>query len=140
MRLVYGKTNRMWLPRLLLIIDDAVAIFVVTFLGLQFHQADAGLWERLPFTFVPFYATWLLAAAALQLYDPQRAKDFRQLWRVPVAAAVVTLPAAALRSVWLGTPVAPIFVVVMGLAIAIGLLISRSIYIFSFGRYWQQHG
>jgi Na+/H+ antiporter NhaA len=94
----------------------------------------------LPFTFTPFYLTWVLAAAALQLYNPSRAGDWTQLWRVPLAAAIAALPAAALRSFWLGTPLVPIFVLVMGLAIAMGLLISRSLYILSFGRLWRQHG
>ncbi|HEX9597733.1 MAG TPA: DUF3054 family protein [Anaerolineales bacterium] len=125
---------------IVLLIDDAIAILVVTLIGLGFHQMEAVLWDRLPFTFFPFYLAWVLAAAALQLYSPARAGDWAQLWRVPIAAAIATLPAAALRSLWLATPLVPAFVLVMGLAIAVGLLVSRGLYILSFGSRWRQHG
>lgn len=126
-------------PALLLLVDDAVSIFIVTFLGISFHQMDAILWERLPFTFIPFYVCWLIAAAALQLYQPQTAGDWKQIWRVPAAAAIAALPGAALRSLWLATPLVPIFVLVMGAALAVVLLISRSIYIFAFGSRYGRH-
>lgn len=125
---------------ILLLVDDAIAILVVTMIGLGFHQMDALLWNRLPFTLIPFYSAWVLAAAALQLYNPARAGDWRQLWRVAPAAFVAALPAAALRSWWLGTPMVPVFVLVMGLAVTAGLLISRGLYILSLGRLWRQHG
>ena len=130
----------MFFVGILLLIDDAVAIFVVTMIGLGFHQMEAVLWDRVPFTFIPFYATWVLAAAALQLYNPARAGDWTQLWRVPLAAAIAALPATALRALWLGTPLVPVFVLVMGLAVFLGLLISRGLYIISFGRLWRQNG
>lgn len=125
---------------ILLLVDDAIAILVVTMIGLGFHQMGAVLWDRLSFTFVPFYGAWVLAAAALQLYSPARAGDWRQLWRVAAAAVVAALPAAALRSLWLGTPLVPVFVLVMGLAMTAGLFISRGLYILSLGRLWRQNG
>lgn len=128
------------LPSVLLLIDDAVAILIVTMLGLRFHQIDAVMWERLPFTFFPFFLTWLLAAAALKLYQPQTAGQWAQLWRVPLAAGIAALPAAALRALWLGTPLVPGFVFVMGGAVALGLLISRSFYVLTLGSRWRQHG
>lgn len=130
----------MWLPYFLLLTDDAIAILAVTWLGLRFHQTDALLFERLPFTFLPFYAAWLLAAFLLELYKPDRAGNWAYLWRVPLAAAFAAFLGAPLRSLWLGTPLQPIFILVMGLAIAIGLLISRSIYILAFGKRWLSRG
>src|SRR3989304_7946437 len=102
------------LPSVLLLIDDAVAILIVTMLGLRFHQIDAVLWERLPFTFFPFFLTWLLAAAALKLYQPQTAGQWAQLWRVPLVAGIAALPAAALRALWLGKALGPRFLFFMG--------------------------
>ena len=128
------------LPSVLLLIDDAVAILIVTMLGLRFHQIDAVLWERLPFTFFPYFLTWLLAAAALKLYQPQTAGQWTQLWRVPLAAGIAALPAAALRALWLGTPLVPLFALIMGGAIALGLLVSRSFYVLAMGSRWRQHG
>jgi len=128
------------LPSVLLLIDDAVAILIVTLLGLRFHQIDAVLGERLPFTFIPFYLIWVLAAAALKLYQPQIAGQWAQLWRVPVGAAIAVLPAAALRALWLGTPLVPLFALIMGGAIALGLLVSRSFYVLAMGSRWRQNG
>lgn len=130
----------MSLPAILLLVDDAVSIFLVTFLGIGFHQMGALFWERLPYTFIPFYICWVIAAGALQLYQTQTSGQCKQFWRVPVAAAIAALPAAALRALWLGTPLVPIFVVVMGAALALVLLVSRSIYIFAFGSRYRQHG
>jgi len=123
-----------------LLIDDAIAILVVTLLGLGFHQPDAVFWDRLASTFIPFYVSWVPAAAALQLYNPGRSGDWAQLWRVPAAVAIAAMPATTLRSLWLGTPLVPVFVLVMGLAVAIGLLVSRGLYILSYGSRWRQHG
>lgn len=128
------------IPAILLIIDDAVSIFLLTLLGISFHQMGAIAWERLPYTFIPFYVCWLIAASALQMYQTEVSGQWKQLWRVPAAAAIAALPAAALRSLWLGTPLAPIFVLVMGAALALVLLVSRSIYIFAFGSRYRQHG
>lgn len=132
------------MPRLaftfILLIDDAVTIFIVTFLGLQFHQMDALAMERIPFTFLPFYLAWVAFAAALQLYSPARAQRWTELWRVPLAAALVALPGAFVRSLWLGTSLVPVFVIVMGLAITLGLLASRSIFILAMGGRWQSNG
>ncbi len=130
----------MFFVSILLLIDDAIAILVVTLIGLGFHQMEAVIWDRLAFTFIPSYFIWVLAAAALQLYNPARVGDWTQLWRVPLAAAIAALPAAVLRSLWQGTPLVPVFVLVMGLAISVGLLISRGLYILSFGRNWRQYG
>lgn len=124
----------------ILLLLDGVSILLVTILGISFHQMDALLLERLPFTFVPFYLCWVLVAALLQLYQTQASGQWRQLWRVPVAAAITALPAAALRSLWLGTPLAPIFVLVMSVALALVLLGTRSIYIFTFGSGYRRHG
>lgn len=124
---------------IVLLIDDALAIFGVTFIGLSFHQMD-GMWmERLPYTFIPYFVTWVIAAAALQLYSSSVATQPGQLWRVLVGAAVAALPAAALRSLWLGTPMVPMFVLIMGVTVAVGLLITRSIYALLFGKQRQKH-
>jgi hypothetical protein len=124
---------------IVLLVDDAVAIFAVTFIGLSFHQMD-GMWmERMPYTFIPYFVTWVIAAAGLQLYSNSVATQPGQLWRVPVGAAIAALPAAALRSLWLGTPLVPMFVLIMGVTVAAGLLVTRSIYAFLFGKQWQKH-
>ena len=59
----------MKLPQILLVIDDAIVIFIVTFYGIRFHQTDPSLFTRLPYTLLPFLASWVLTAAILQLYS-----------------------------------------------------------------------
>lgn len=116
---------------LLLLIDDAFAVLIVTLIGISFHQPEGAIaWARVPYTFLPFLLVWVLAAALLELYKPAIAADWRQLWRVPLGVAAAALPATALRSLWLGTPVTYTFAAVMGAVLALGLLISRSLMTF----------
>lgn len=131
-----GKTCEMKLPRILLLIDDAIVLFIVALFGIRFHQTDPSLFVRLPYTLFPFLAAWVLFAAPLRLYDPATASAWNQLWRIPITAALSASVGAAVRALWLGTQVVPIFVVVMGVAITIGILISRSVLILIFGSRW----
>ncbi len=119
---------------MLLFIDDGIVILIVTLIGLSSHQEVDILWSRLPSTFLPFFLVWALIASALSMYRPDNARQWRQLWRVPVAAALCALPAAWLRSVWLGTPLVPIFALVMGAVLIVGMLISRSLMILILAR------
>src|SRR3990172_1406017 len=119
----------MKLPQILLLVDDAIVVFLITLLGIQFHQTDPSIFARLPYTFLPFLAAWIFFTAMLQMYDPTNASSWRQLWRIPAAAALAAPTGAAIRSVWLNIPYVPIFAIVMGAALAIGLLLSRSIFI-----------
>lgn len=128
------------LPLFLLLIDDALAIFLVTYVGLKFHTLDAILMERLPYTFIPFLLAWVSAAVALHLYRPAVAGQWKQLWRVPVAALLAAVPAAALRALWLDIPLVPLFALIMGAVLALALLLTRSLYIATFGRVWIRRG
>lgn len=134
------KPANMKLPQILLVIDDAIVIFIVTFYGIRFHQTDPSLFTRLPYTLLPFLASWVLTAAILQLYNQTIASTWNQLWRVPLAAALATPIGAAVRALWLGIPLVLIFVVVMGVAILAGILISRSVFILVFGSRWSDSG
>ncbi|MCL5429168.1 MAG: DUF3054 domain-containing protein [Chloroflexi bacterium] len=127
----------MKLPQFFLLVDDAIVIFLVTLLGIRFHQTDPSLFARLPYTLFPFLAAWIIAAAVLRLYSPTTASAWNQLWRVPVAAALAALIGASVRAWLLGTPLVPIFIAVMGAAISVGILISRSLFILAFGSHWS---
>ncbi len=130
----------MALPLFLLLTDDALAIFLVTYVGLKFHSLDALLMERLPYTFLPFLLAWVSAAVALQLYRPSVAGQWKQLWRVPLGALLAAVPAAALRALWLDIPFNPLFALIMGLVLAGALLLTRSLYIATVGRLWLHRG
>jgi hypothetical protein len=116
--------------------DDAIVVFLVTFLGIQFHQTDPSIFTRIPYTFLPFLAAWIFFAAILQMYDPTNASSWRQLWRILVAAGLAAPTGAALRALWLNTPFLPIFALVMGAALMAGILISRSVFILIFADRW----
>ncbi len=127
----------MKLPQSFLLTDDAIVIFIVTLLGIRFHETDPSLFARLPYTLLPFLAAWFFFAATLRLYDAVTASAWNQFWRIPVAAALAAPIGASVRALWLGTPVVPIFVIVMGTAIILGILISRSVFILAFGKRWS---
>jgi hypothetical protein len=131
----------MKLPRLILLIDDAFVVFVITLFGVSFHQSGP-LIERLPYTFFPFLVAWVVSAAALRLYDPQIYSNIKQLWRVPITAAIAAPIASSARALWLGMPVVPVFAVVMAGALMIGFLLSRLLFALVFRDRWmaQDHG
>ena len=118
-----------------LALGDILAIGVVTLIGFARHGEILSSGLRPLTTFVPLCLVWLLIAPFIGAYHPARASDVRQLWR-PVVAALVAAPfAAMLRSVLLQTPIQPVFVLVLGLASALGLLIWRGIFILLLTRY-----
>jgi hypothetical protein len=131
----------MKLRRFILLIDDSIVIFIITLLGVSFHQTGLFI-DRFPFTFFPFLAAWIISAAALRLYDPQIFSKTDQLWRVPIACATAAPIASLIRALMLGTPVIPVFVFVMTGALMTGLLLSRLLFALLFRERWveQNHG
>lgn len=127
----------MKLPQILLLVDDAIVVFLISLLGIQFHQTDPPIFARLPYTFLPFVAAWIFFTAMLHMYDPANSSSWRQLWRIPAAAALAAPTGAAIRALWLNTPFVPIFTIVIGAALAAGLLISRGVFILIFGSRWS---
>jgi hypothetical protein len=113
----------------ILIIGDTIAIFAVIFVGLSFHETERTLGSRLLVNFLSFLVAWLLAAKALDLLRPPKSTQWSGFWQL-VLAAIFTAPlGAVLRGFALSTPILPIFVLVIFLALLIGLLIWRAIYI-----------
>lgn len=110
-----------------LILGDSFAILLIILLGFAFHQTNAG--ERIQFTLLPFLASWLLVAAVFKLFEHQSVL-WNQLWRVPLAMVFAAPLGGWLRSTWLGTPLVPIFVLILGITLALGLLVWRTLYTF----------
>lgn len=80
-------------------------------------------------TFLPVLAGWLLIAPFFGVYRKACVLEARHLWR-PFYAMILAAPMAAfLRAAWLGRPVIPIFVVVLGGVCALAMLAWRSIYL-----------
>jgi hypothetical protein len=109
----------------ILLIGDILTLGVITVIGFANHGELGTAGTRMLTTFVPLVVAWLLVAPYLGVFDPQNARDFRQLWR-PFWAMVLCSPLAAwMRGVWLGSAILPIFVVVLGGLSALALLAWR---------------
>lgn len=117
-----------------LIIGDLVTLGLVTIWGFASHNELDGANPRMLTTFLPLVLGWFMSAPFLGAFDPHRQNDWRYLWR-PAWAAVLAAPMAAwLRSLWLGSPVIPVFVAVLGGITLAGLLAWR----FLFWLFWAR--
>lgn len=112
----------------ILVVGDIVTLALVTFVGFASHGEAQTAGIRMLTTFIPLVIAWLLIAPHLKAFESQLTDDFTQLWR-PFWAMVLAGPMAAwLRGVLLGTPVQPIFVVVIGGISALALLAWRGLF------------
>lgn len=117
-----------------LVIGDLITLALVTVFGFATHGTLGSAGARLLTTFLPLLISWLAAAPALGVYDPQRAADARQLWR-PFWAMILAAPLAAwLRGAWLNAPILPIFVLVLGGFSALGVLAWRAAFTLFFSK------
>jgi len=115
-------------PVIFLILMDGVVLLVVTFIGFASHSSSlaGGRWLV---TFLPMLAGWLAAGWLGGVFTPQISTDYRQLWRVLMAAGLAAPLGAVLRGLWLQNVVMPVFALVMMAVSAAGLLIWRLIWI-----------
>ncbi len=110
-----------------LISGDVAAFFVVTMIGFLDHYGVIADWRWLS-TFLPVLVAWFAIAPWLGVYHGDIASAPRQQWR-PIIAALLSAPlAATLRGFWLNAAVLPLFVVVLGLTNALGLLVWRMLW------------
>lgn len=120
-----------------LLVGDALVILAVTIIGFLDH-AEAILNPRLLTTFLPALAAWLAVAPWLGVYRAEVADRPGQVWRVCLAAVLAAPLAATLRGFWLSAAILPIFVLVLGLTNALGLLIWRLVFAFLLRRSSRQ--
>jgi hypothetical protein len=112
-----------------LLLVDILVLAVVTVSGFASHGTAGTAGMRMLTTFLPLAAAWCLVAPHLGVFDLARVVDAHQLWR-PFWAMVLAGPMAAfLRGAWLGAPILPLFVVVLGGVSALSLLAWRIIYL-----------
>ena len=111
-----------------LLLGDLITLLLVTLFGFASHGTMGTAGMRMLTTFVPLVVAWLLIAPHLRLFQEAVSRDWKELWR-PFWAMVLAAPLAAwLRSAWLGAPIIPIFVVVLGGISALSLLVWRILY------------
>lgn len=111
-----------------LIFGDVITLSLVTVFGFATHGTLATSGSRVLSTLIPLIASWVLLAPFVGVYHLTWTADLRQVWR-PFWAMILAAPFAAwMRGVWLGTPILPIFVVVLGGISALAILAWRIVY------------
>ncbi len=116
--------------RLILILGDIITLAIVTLIGFASHGTAGSAGARMLTTFLPLLASWFLVAPFLGVYDLERIKDIKQVWR-PFWAMVLAGPFASwMRGAWLNAPILPLFVVILGGTGALAILAWRIVYYF----------
>ena len=112
-----------------LILGDALAIAIVTFIGFATHgETDLSFLPRMAAAFFPLTIAWFLLSPWFGLFKQEVASNPKQLWR-PVLAMLLAAPfAAVLRGLILNAPIIPIFAVVLASTSAFGMMVWRFIY------------
>jgi len=130
------KISRVSRQQANLFVGDMVVFILGTLVGFASHDSLGKAGLRLLTTLLPVIIAWLLIAPFLGVYDRNIVVSIRQIWR-PFWAMVLAAPMAAfLRGAWLGSPIIPIFVVVLGGVNAIFILGWRILYLFL----WTKRG
>lgn len=123
--MTHSKSTRM----IILILGDILTLALVTAFGFATHGTMATAGMRMLSTFIPLLIAWFLLAIPYKLFELQVANQTRELWR-PFWAMILAAPMAAfLRGLWLGTPILPVFVIVLGGVSALAILAWRAIYL-----------
>jgi len=115
---------------LTLLLGDVIVVALVTIFGFATHgRLESGA-NRMATTFLPVLAAWLCVAPFFGVYEVGVARQPRLLWR-PFYAMVIAAPLAGwLRGLWLGQPIIPLFVFVLGGISSLAVLAWRAIYCF----------
>lgn len=110
----------------ILILGDLLVVLAATLAGFANHgELQPAAFNRIVATFVPFSAAWFLASPWLGCFDARRAMGRGRMWRAPLAALLAAPLGAVLRGLWLGTPVLPVFAVVMGAVLGAAMFVWR---------------
>ncbi|MBN1303614.1 MAG: DUF3054 domain-containing protein [Anaerolineales bacterium] len=114
-----------------LVLGDLVALVVITLTGFATHgEIDTVYLPRMLATLTPLVISWFLVAPWLALFDLEVASSLKSIWRISLAAFLAAPMMAVLRAAVLGTAALPLFVLVMGVSTALGMLAWRGIWLF----------
>ena len=109
---------------------DILVLAALTLIGFATHgETDLAFLPRMGALFVPLVISWFLVAPWLGLFQPEIASNFKQLWRPALAIVFMAPLAATLRGLILNAPIIPIFVLVLSLTFALGMVLWRGIYL-----------
>ena len=117
--------------RWLLFAGDILALAALTLLGFATHgETDIAFLPRMGAIFIPLMISWYLIAPWLGLFQREITSNPKQLWRPALGILFAAPLAATLRGLILNSPIVPIFVIVLILTFALGMVIWRGGYIF----------
>ena len=113
----------------ILLAGDILAIAIITLVGFVTHnEADISFLPRMAAVFFPVIVAWFLLAPWFGLFQEEIVYNARQLWR-PALSAIFAAPlAAVLRGFILNAPIIPIFAIVLGSTLALGIVLWRGLY------------
>jgi hypothetical protein len=124
----------------ILILGDILAIGLVTIIGFTTHgEAGLAFLPRIAAALFPLVVGWFLLAPWFGLFQDQIINNARQLWRPALTALFAAPLAAVLRGLILNAPIIPIFVVVLGVTTAFGMILWRGVYFLIKGRIQNNH-
>jgi hypothetical protein len=110
-----------------LLLGDLMAIGIAVWIGLQFHQLGANVWQRFAFTFLPWSLAWYIVAAKFKLFQWNK-MTVDQIGQMMLAMIIASPLSAVLRATWLGTTALPLFTLIMGAVTALAIIFWRVIY------------
>jgi hypothetical protein len=114
---------------LILWIGDAIAYIVITLIGFSSHGTlQSAVFTRMPATLLPFYASWILLALWGDVLRGCVDQRWRWLLGSGISAGLAAPLAATLRSLWLGGPILPTFVLVMAVVSTLGIMLWRLLF------------
>ena len=117
------RKNYYWLHA-----GDICVIALVTIIGFATHGSLDTASLRMLTTFIPVLVAWYLISPFLGVYQSEVITDWHKLWR-PALAMVYAAPFAAwLRAIMLDTTTSWIFIGVLAIVIAVGIMIWRALY------------
>ncbi|HKY53762.1 MAG TPA: DUF3054 domain-containing protein [Anaerolineales bacterium] len=112
-----------------LYIGDILAIAIITLIGFATHgETNLSFLPRMGAIFIPLLISWFLLAPWFGLFQQEIVSNLKQLWR-PAFVVLFAVPlAATLRGIILNLPVIPVFVIVLSMTSALGMMIWRVLY------------
>jgi hypothetical protein len=110
-------------------LGDALAYVVITLIGFSSHGTLQSMtFTRMLATLLPFYASWILLAAWGGVHRSCVDQQWRWLLGSGISACLAAPLAATLRSLWLGGPILPTFVLVMAAMSTLGIMLWRLLF------------
>ena len=114
-----------------LMLGDIFAMLAITLAGFATNgELNTSLIPRMSALFFPLVIAWVLLSPWFGLFQTEITSNPKQLWRPALAMLFAAPLAATLRGLILNAPIIPIFVIVLAVTSAFGMLLWRGIYFF----------